>query len=1109
MPEDAGSIYSSIFLKLDQLQQGVLKVNTILDGMGKKAKTQSEGFAGFWKNAFQTAFGFGIVQIINKVTTAIRNAVAIFSGFQQSMQNVKSVTGAVGQEFETMSDAAKEAGETTRFTAREAADALYYLGSAGFTAQQSIAALDGVLQLAGATQSDLASTAESLASIISQYNLQAEDAGRVSNVFAAAIGNSQATMEKLTNSFRQVGPVAAGFGYTVEETTGALQELYNAGFQGQQAGRALKSALADLASPTSNMEKIFTKLGISMDSVNPSTTEFADIIDILGQSGADTADIIDAFGKIAGPQMAVLIKQGGDALRKYTKDVTGTEAAAEMYKIQNDSLAGSMDFLKSKLEGTAIAIFEKLEPGMRDMIDSFISFLEAAKPLGILLGNILNLILKLGSIAIKPVTGIIKAMGFAFQEVRTPMQQAGDGLKKVTDSIKRAGELGNTAKKLNELTDEYEQLKSKTDLTESEQDRLKSVIMQIQKIMPDAIDNFDSYGNAIGVSGEKSREAAKQMLLAREATLQNALTTLKASEAIYKRTIRENEATAEAAKQNRNRLISESINAEARLAVLDTFLKKYNEFTKEIGKGELKTPFDAYNKALNEMDKSLKKVGITLKKGNLYSGIDPIKELYKEINKADKTLNRLQKSLSKPTKAEELYTESKKKLDEIIELEKEIADVQKDIATIDKVDPVGKGSDDKLKNLDKISREFWNNYRTQIEQATREASLFGDKQDELKASLDFLKNAYLELLEQGMNPASETMKKLRMEYDLTLDELNALIEAEKRQTEELQNKEKAEKDITDLTKDYYKKIEELGKSENELIEIERQRAIASIYASGASQEAMEAAIEAVNLYFDKLKENSEETKEKVKITFEEILSYAQELSNSLIGLSQANTDRKIEELDREMQAELKAAGLLEETKKERLEKELKEAKKAGDKEKQMQIKDDLKRLEIQEKYEKEVALIKYKAAMFEWNLKRLSTAASMAEGIAKAVASVEWPWNLPAIAFATGKGLLSVLTVQAQKPVEPEFDSGGLFLGPESKNGSANAVLHSPEMVLNQDQMGNLFNAINSGNLGGGNDSISVTVIYQVDGITIAKIVEDAANGGQITLRPERALRKK
>ena len=87
-------------------------------------------------------------------------------------------------------------------TASEAANALYYLASAGFTASESIAALDGVnVSFAIATGSDLARTSETIATVIRQYNLETQEATRIANTFTAAITNSLATMDKLTNSF--------------------------------------------------------------------------------------------------------------------------------------------------------------------------------------------------------------------------------------------------------------------------------------------------------------------------------------------------------------------------------------------------------------------------------------------------------------------------------------------------------------------------------------------------------------------------------------------------------------------------------------------------------------------------------------------------------------------------------------------------------------------------------------------------------------------------------------------------------------------------------------------------------------------------------------------
>jgi TP901 family phage tail tape measure protein len=1109
MPEDAGSIYSSLFLKLDQLDKGIIQVKTKLDQLNKTTQQKASGFASFWKNAFSTAFGVGITQLIGKVTAAVREAISVFAGFQQSMKNVQSVTNATTTEFELMQNAAKEAGETTRFTARQAADALYYLGSAGFTAQQSIAALDGVLQLAGATQSDLASTSEAVASIISQYSLEAEDATRISNVFAAAITNSQATMEKLTNSFRQVGPVAAGFGMSVEQTVGALQELYNAGFQGQQAGRGLKSVLTDLASPTANIEKIMKKYNIALESVNPTSNELVDIINTLNESGITTADTMDAFGKIAGPQMAVLIKQGGAALQKYTEDITDTNAAAEAYEIQNDSLAGSLDFLRSKLEGTAIAIFEKLEPGMRELIDSFIQFLNVIRPVGELLGNILNIFFKIVAVSTVAVTKVFDGLFNLFEKSQIPLKKVSVNFEQVRLSIEKVGKIDTTLNKLNRLNKEYENLTSKTKLSEKEQDRLRKVIAEIGKIVPEAATAFDEYGNAIELNTEKTRENAKQLFEIRRAIILEAKARLDLEKPILKQILRERGEEAKNLKERRKNLSQSAAIAEGRLAIISTFNLRYQKELKRLGGDEIK----AFRNIAVRMAYDFRRVGIELAAFDSEVGffLQDLKKLGSISMQSEEALQNLKNELAKEAQVIIEVEDARKKLEELAKLEKELAGIQKGIEEIDKIDPVDPNASDEMDELNKKTNEFWNNYRKQIKDATREAELFGNKQDILKASLDFLKSAYLELLEDGLKPTDEIMKRLRQEYDLTLLELNALIEAEKRHTEELQNKEKIEKDIIDMTADYYAKIQELGESEDKLIEIERNRALMSVYASGASEEAIEKAVEAINLYYDKLKQNSEETKEQVKITFDEMLNFAQQLAAALIGLWQTITQARLDELDKQMQAEMEAAGVAEETERERLERELEEAKKAGDKEREQEIKNEIKRLEIKEKYEKEAAMIKYKAAMQEWKFSLGAALVSLAQGIAKAIASAPLPFNLPAIAFASTLGGLQVANVIAQKPKPPEFATGGVFFGPGQQytgdESGTPAILHNKEMILNEQQMKNLFDMVNTGEGNTGSGLTQVTVIFELDGQVIGKSVEKAQHSGTIRFKQSRLIK--
>lgn len=339
-------------------------------------KTQKEGVnvtKDQSKSFKDLAADIGFVTIA--VTTA-KKAIDVFAKTEQSLANVRAVTGSTSEEFEKLEIAALKAGETTRFSASQSADALFFLASAGLDATESAAALQTTLELAGATQSDLAFTARTLTATLAQFNIEADDASRVSNVFAAANANSQATTEKLADALKQTGSVANLLGISLEETVGSLQLLFNAGFQGEAAGRALKSALADLGNESSITNKKLSELGISFDQVNPKTVGLTGAIANLEDAGLDAAQILDAFGKVAGPQIAQLISQGEDEILKYTKAVTDTNAAAEQYRIQNDTLAGSLDKLKSAAENSAIIFTRDFSPVIRAVIDTLAGLLK-------------------------------------------------------------------------------------------------------------------------------------------------------------------------------------------------------------------------------------------------------------------------------------------------------------------------------------------------------------------------------------------------------------------------------------------------------------------------------------------------------------------------------------------------------------------------------------------------------------------------------------------------------------------------------------------------------------------------------------------------------------
>lgn len=383
---------------LDKAMPVVDKVGRTLKTMTSRAwnvtvgvKDKVTGFFGRIKRMLTTPLGMiGMGGLVLSPTALLGNAVKIAGEFEQAMANVQSVTGATREEMARLREAAAKAGRETVFKASEAADALYYLALAGFDANQQIGALSGTLALAAATQSDLAFTSETVVSTISAFGLQAEEADRVANVFAATISSSQASMNKLADSMRYAGPAAAGFGRSLEETAATLALFYNMGLTGEMAGTRFRKALSALAHPTGDAKKALAQLGIQASQVNPKLHSLADIIDLLKAKGVDTAMAMRIFGQETGPAMANLIAQGGNALRDMERRITGTNKALEMQEIQLDTLTGAQKELQSVWEAVNITLGTQSIPGLRRLVEWFKQAIGNSEELAKNIGDKLN-----------------------------------------------------------------------------------------------------------------------------------------------------------------------------------------------------------------------------------------------------------------------------------------------------------------------------------------------------------------------------------------------------------------------------------------------------------------------------------------------------------------------------------------------------------------------------------------------------------------------------------------------------------------------------------------------------------------------------------------------
>ena len=545
MGQSLGELYAELALKTDKLQKGISESNRSLAKLEQDIDKTVESI-----NAKLESIGKALsVGVTLPLTLLGKAALDTFTNFEQSMQNTFSVMGASASEMEALRKKAEDMGATTRFSASQAADALYSLGSAGQSAAQAMNSLDGVLQLAGATGSDLAFTSSTIASTLSQFNLSAEKSGHIADVFSLAISKSQANMTKLSYSMKYVGPVAAGLGVSLETSTAALMRLYNTGFGGEQAGTILRSGLQKLASGTDDVKKKLQELGVSYDEVNPKTNNLADIIERLKNANIDVAKSSDLFGEAAAAGMQALIEGGGDAIRTMDDLLQASDGAAKkMQDIQNASFANTKAELASAFEAVQITLTSNIIPavdafakgitrvlqfvnelpvGVQTTGTAFAALAAAAGPLLLVAIGIkkikaemvqLNLVMSANPIiawgAAVAAAGAI-ALGIIAQ-VKKAHEDYIHGAKRSVEEVKNLKEdalkQGNEGRKIQSLFDEYNTLKDKTQKTADEQARYNNLLKELQEIVPGAVEGLDEQGRAVIRNEQAITEAIRKRI---------------------------------------------------------------------------------------------------------------------------------------------------------------------------------------------------------------------------------------------------------------------------------------------------------------------------------------------------------------------------------------------------------------------------------------------------------------------------------------------------------------------------------------------------------------------------------------------------------------------
>ena len=370
---------------LKDIKGGVEDITKAVEGSGNKFATMGK--------QMMVVGGILTGMLTIPIVSFFKGAIGTAAEFEQAMAGVKAISGATGDTFESLSTLAKELGASTRYTAVEAAQGMTMLARAGWEANEILAAMPGLLNLAAAGSVDLAIAADIVSDVMMAFGANASEATVYADVFAAAAASANTTVEALGQAMAYAAPAAAAAGFSIQTTAAALSSFADAGVKGTRAGTTLDSILRELRNKVKDGALDFGEFSVS---VYDSEGAMRDLFDIIGDIEAGMAGMTQqqkdaALGMVFTTRslrgMNIWLTRGVDSLRDLEKGLLGSSGAAQvMSSIMMDTLQGSLIEMQSAIEGLKIAFGEmfvdtgkKVVKSVTDIVRTFTNMDEAGK----------------------------------------------------------------------------------------------------------------------------------------------------------------------------------------------------------------------------------------------------------------------------------------------------------------------------------------------------------------------------------------------------------------------------------------------------------------------------------------------------------------------------------------------------------------------------------------------------------------------------------------------------------------------------------------------------------------------------------------------------------
>lgn len=329
-------------------------------------------------------------------------AIKMATDFDKSMTKVKSLVGIAGDEVDRMGASAKAMAKEFGVSSSQAAEALFFITSAGLRGDEAMQTLEASLKASAVGLGETATIADLATSAMNAYGSDTLGASQATDILTAAVREGKLEANELAGAMGAVLPVASNMGVSFNEVGAAFAAMSRTGTDARVGATQLTAILSGLLKPTQQAEDALNAMGLSsaglkqqikdeglLETLNTLKTAFdnnADAAQVVFPNIRALKGVLDLLGSGVEVNRGIFERMNDTmGMTQTAFDATSQSAEFRLRKAMNSAKESFAQLGATLLTGL-LPIFEQVSQVIQNVFSAFFNLDEGTQKLILGLG---------------------------------------------------------------------------------------------------------------------------------------------------------------------------------------------------------------------------------------------------------------------------------------------------------------------------------------------------------------------------------------------------------------------------------------------------------------------------------------------------------------------------------------------------------------------------------------------------------------------------------------------------------------------------------------------------------------------------------------------------